>query len=506
MSFFKRSIMSITRRKFKSLLLFFSFFIFTLFITIAYTFTFAADKIEDTIKMQLGAKVSIRTNFSNDGIYNDHYYEELMNLYDIYENLNQDSKVIYSSYNLTTTSLSTKQLTYSRLIDLNKEYKAEEIEKNNVSFFGTNDCYLTSDISENIISLTEGRTFTKEEMEEGANVIIVSKDFYDVIYNYEKRNFEEVKIGDVVKFHLVIDEIRDGFERNAIYEEDYEFEIIGFFESDASFNKLNNTSGCTGNDCVNLRIYSPNKTVKKIIDRYVELNHLYDVDLAKWHEGTDISMPYKSYYPLFKLDSVDGINTFTSKAEDLFLKSNIEYEIISSNSEYESISDVVVFFKDTMILVWIGIVATFVILGLILYLFIHDRSKEIGILLALGENKTTIIKQFVLEIILVAILSVGSSLMIGNSIINDYSEKMIKNQITEISNSYGEDDMYGEDYGYNPITYNMDLKEKLVEKIELKLEIKTVFTIILTILIVTVISLFVPLYFIFKTDIKKVLL
>jgi len=58
--------------------------------------------------------------------------------------------------------------------------------------------------------------------------------------------------------------------------------------------------------------------------------------------------------------------------------------------------------------------ATLILTALLVVLFLHDRKHEVGIYLALGENKQKIIVQMILELIPLAILGMALALFVGN--------------------------------------------------------------------------------------------
>ena len=90
------------------------------------------------------------------------------------------------------------------------------------------------------------------------------------------------------------------------------------------------------------------------------------------------------------------------------------------------------FAKTTVIIV--GVCGA-LILCLIIMLSIKDRRNEIGILLSLGEKKFKIIAQFAVEILLILSISLGVSLVAGNSISNVIADKLISKEVTAIEAS-----------------------------------------------------------------------
>jgi putative ABC transport system permease protein len=73
--------------------------------------------------------------------------------------------------------------------------------------------------------------------------------------------------------------------------------------------------------------------------------------------------------------------------------------------------------------------AAVLIMSLLITLFLRDRKREIGIYLSLGERKTRIVGQILLEVAVVAVIAITLSLFSGNMLSNGFSEKMLADQI-----------------------------------------------------------------------------
>jgi putative ABC transport system permease protein len=84
-------------------------------------------------------------------------------------------------------------------------------------------------------------------------------------------------------------------------------------------------------------------------------------------------------------------------------------------------------FAFTVLKVAIG--AASVILTLLITLFLRARKKELGIYMTLGEKRSKIISQLLIEVMSIAFLSIMVSLFIGNVFANSVSENMLMNDI-----------------------------------------------------------------------------
>ena len=81
------------------------------------------------------------------------------------------------------------------------------------------------------------------------------------------------------------------------------------------------------------------------------------------------------------------------------------------------------------------IVFSIVILSLILFLWINSRRKEIGVSLAIGMTKASIIGQFILEVLLISIPSFIASYFVGSAISQSIGNQILQQSIKSVSKS-----------------------------------------------------------------------
>lgn len=500
----KRMLISISRRKFKTLLLFLIVFVLGTFVTIVQILGTAGDKIEETIKMQLGATVTVNNNYNKNFIYDKNYYENLSCLNSIYNEIEKHEDVMYASHHLVFYAFENDFLASSKSNSSQKNILQNEESNTSLALFGVNDKDITYDIVEGMIRINEGRTFTDEEMNGKENVILINDYNFDLIY--ENEEFKKIKVGDTVPFDLVIlgnsyvyNEKKGIEEREILYSEKIDFKVVGKFE-----NADNASKKCHDYDCVQQRAYVPNETVKRLINHYILLQEQYNPDWEDAYKNSDSPMVYGSYAPAFKLNNVDRIDNFMDELETKLSNLDLKYSIQSSTTEFDRISTSVLFFGEMTSMLKIGIVAILIILGLVLYIFVKERKHEIGIYLACGEYKYKILFQFVLEVLLVSILALNCSIFIGNAFANSYSREMIQNQLESMAIQYEE--YYNSNTEFNPVTYNAGAEKFLISKIEIKLDLKTILSIYCIMTVVLILSSLLPLKMILKIDARKVMM
>ncbi len=236
----------------------------------------------------------------------------------------------------------------------------------------------------------------------------VSEDFTSntCIINSELATLNNINIGDMITFVSPNDETIT-----------YELEVVGIY-SDNSEESITDMQS----------MYS--KSVNTMITNTTVIENIKELD-------DDLMM---NVNPTFILTSKDVIDSFT---EEVTEKGLSEYYQVSTNldtitSETESISNVSNFATTFLIL-------TLIIGGVVLFVLniinVRERKYEIGVLRTIGMKKSLVISQFVLELLMVSIVSLllgaglGSILSVPTA--NSLLEKEI-NSSEEQMNSIGE--------------------------------------------------------------------
>ncbi len=144
---------------------------------------------------------------------------------------------------------------------------------------------------------------------------------------------------------------------------------------------------------------------------------------------------------VFHLNDPINIDKFIEEAQN----TNIDFEtftIDANNLAYETmvgpIENVASFSDTTLILV---MVFGAVILALIIMLSIKDRVNEIGILMALGEKRSKIVSQFVVEVLIVLVVAISIAGAFGNPISNVVGNRLVQNEISVEDDSMSSNNM-----------------------------------------------------------------
>ena len=164
---------------------------------------------------------------------------------------------------------------------------------------------------------------------------------------------------------------------------------------------------------------------------------------------------------IFYLDDPVNVEGFIKEAEETSIDFNT-FMLDADTREYEMMMgpiENVASFSNTALIV-VTIFGT-VILALIIMLSIRERKNEIGILLSLGEGKGKIIGQFLVEILLVLVMSLTIAGIMGGSISNIIGDKLLSNElqvVEEVDTSFA-----GGPGGGRPGQTNLEDVEKIDE-------------------------------------------
>ncbi|MFC4322178.1 ABC transporter permease [Litchfieldia salsa] len=120
------------------------------------------------------------------------------------------------------------------------------------------------------------------------------------------------------------------------------------------------------------------------------------------------------------------------------------YKLDANDTLYQQmvgpIQNVASFSKNVVYLVTI---AGAIILGLIVMMSIRERKYEMGVLLAIGENRFKLIGQFITEIIIVAVLALGIATMSGNLVASKIGEQLLAQELTQTEEISAEPASFG---------------------------------------------------------------
>jgi len=280
------------------------------------------------------------------------------------------------------------------------------------------------DIEQGLIELVAGRTFTEAEVQNPSNVALVSQAFADV---------NQLTIGSVMNFRHIIFHRQDDMawdpdfftEENIFASQSYELEVIGIFHPLATLNTGNPWDDRDFSMRLSNRIYVTNSFSQPaaLFDATARLEVLPD-EFRLMEDGSEISPEdWVGIEHFFSLYNANDFPAFREAVAEIvpphFFVEDAGGNIGAIEAALQSMRSL------TQTILWLAIGASILILTLLITLFLRDRKREVGIYLALGEKKRKLVSQFVVEIIVIAFVSIVAALFLGNILSSTLSENML---------------------------------------------------------------------------------
>lgn len=379
MNLFQRVIASITRRKIPTLVIFIVTFLLGNVLFVSLSIQQSSNKIKEHLLYNLGGKLYLKSDMNDRHSVSSMYeeeYERKMNQYlDIYEKLKKDEHVAYADINFEWNGLTLVDKENYMLNESNQEISSQ--------LHGVSHENLV-DIKEKKIQLTQGNTFTASQMSEGEAVILTQDNLY--------YNDMPIQVGDKLAF------TND--------EEVFEYTVIGLFSPIG--NKYSDIQSEVPLFVV------PNQNLIEMMQKNVSDSRYKDrlyisSSMIRVKEPKDLEQLVQSATALL---GKSGITFVTTQDTVSLLLGPIEnFSNISQN------------------IVWFSMVAMAIVVALISFYFIRDRKFEIGIYKSMGLQKSHLIAQFLLEILLVGWIGIACSIASGNLLAQKYSDYIFNTEV-----------------------------------------------------------------------------
>lgn len=420
MSFFKRSLMSIWQRKGRTSLFLGLFFIVFLLILAGFAIQESAEKSKVDARKQLGAEVRLKTD-------DDKLTQLVLSGKTTMEPLTKEIVEQMSHLpQVKNSSISgTVNMAKSDLESVTPENESEMTlspppgyEMPAFEIKGTNNMTKTTDFMNHDAKIIEGEPINDKSAKNSA---VVEETF-------AKNN--HFKIGDTFTLRGVSKEEQ---------EKEYRLKIVGIYKSEkvlAEFEKMFAASQPENQIFVDLETFLTMGKQARISDATFYLNDPLKVE--EFVKEAETKLPTEDN--IFKLDAhTDQYEQMIGPLEKMSAFSSIMIKII--------------------------VVAGGLILTFLSLLSIRDRKKEVGILLALGENKGKVILQLVTEIILIGIVAFGLSFAVVGTSGQTISNVMLSQQVEKVESTLQEDEYGQEDSSIEPVDkMNLTIDKNVVSK------------------------------------------
>lgn len=421
MNFLKRAFLSLARRKGKSLILLIIIFILSNVMAGSIAIGQASKNVERTIKLQLGANATVDLDWEKMQNWNEEQWNSMEYVTpEVADKIGSLSYVKYYDYSSEAYINSTTL----------QQYDPNMVEVPTMSYFPLRGVQYAPimDIVNGNATLVNGRTFNETEVTNADYVALISDKVSEL---------NNIFVGDVIMLTNTVSIYNpDGTMTET--KRDIALEIIGIFTPKVEQSTENN-GGWIDYTPFN-RIYVPNGVVNAE-NRW--MNEQYAI--AYPDSNTKIDQVYIT--PTFVLNNPEDVESFRTEAKN-FLPDY--YKVTVSSDAYDSVAGPIKFIGSlSNIILYVAIGATILILSLVVILFLRDRKHELGIYLALGESKTKVVAQILIEVVSIALIAISLSLLTGNSIAKSTSQSMmdLRNEITGDNGNNG--GVIYRDMGYN---------------------------------------------------------
>lgn len=261
--------------------------------------------------------------------------------------------------------------------------------------------------------LVKGRMFTEDEINNGENVCIINNKFA----SYSLEGAKIVNVGDVI----TISEVVQNENGEVIYYLPHEFKVIGTYEV-AEGRKIQSDGLSTGES----PIYIPQSKFKDIYESVAKKAVEYDSNYF-----SDKNARYELDNALFKVDTIKDYQEFLNYLEKYSNEFNNGYKFVSTMDEiYPAISNVLSISNTINYVSALCLIVCISITVLIIVFEMDACKKDIGILLSMGESIRGVLTQFVIEMLLISMLSAGLSFIVTQSLGTSVLVTVAKENIT----------------------------------------------------------------------------
>lgn len=501
MNYIKRGLLSISRKKTKSLLLFLIIFILGNVMAGAIAIRQGADNVEKNIKQQLGAVVTLDVDYQafekqmQENPENPPEWPQALDS-DMLTTIGQSSYV--KSYDFTTqTTLGSENLEPW----LDPEYAEWAGDDPYRKYYGFNlkgtEYPPVMLIEEGKATLIDGRTFTQEEITRGTGSALI---------HTQLAEYNNLSVGDnIVLSNYILEYSEDGMSLpTEVERRDVPLQIIGIYETIEQPQTPNDQMIRPAEDKQTTynTLLVPNQVIiaeqRAMTEYYMSQESM---DLTDEEKEQAMQTYYQSLYILNNPDDMEAFKEETQALLPPF------YTIYTNSDSYSVIAAPVQQTSKMANYVLIAAIgASILIISLVVLLFLRDRKHELGIYMSLGEKRSKVISQIVFEVMLVAILAIALSLVTGNFIAQGLSDSMVHDQLVAETDPMNPDQSYwDEQWRFGQFASNIT-SEDIAENYRISFSPSYVGLFFLIGLGTVLVSTVVPMLYIVRLNPKQVLM
>ncbi len=476
----KRSYLSVVRRKTKSIVMFLFLFVISTLALCSISIKNASNESINLVKKALGGEVTLsadmsklRENFMGENKMqegqppsNEDRKSQMNDMHNkmqesnaTIDDVNKISSIKYVSdvkytFNVTATESSFELYETQSSEDEENMRMPKGRDMNSLQVISINTFDLDDNYKNKKIELVDGTSFDEDDVD----VAIIS---------YELATNNDLNINDEIK-------LKDS------NDEEHSLKIIGIYQnkdSDEFNNKYN-------------KIYTDINSGEKFLSEESYNNGNYKISSAVFY----LNDPEKT--DEFKKEA----NKVVTDLEDRYLKLDIDTEsydrMVSSIEGTKNFSNIILV---------VVILSSIIVISLMIINSVKDRNYEIGVLLSLGEKKIKIVLQFILELVLISILSFIISIGTSKLISQKLADKVISIQTSSKENAQ---EFNGRGNGFSNREHlgNMgDNNVEIVDEIDVNVNSNSILMLFVLEFGIIVVSMIIPSIKILNSDPKDIL-
>jgi putative ABC transport system permease protein len=357
------------------------------------------------------------------------------------------------------------------------------------------------DIEEGIIEMVTGRVFTDQEVESLSYLALVSQNFAELNDLHVGSTFTLYDISWDYRGHDMVES--DFFEddENVYDSRSHDFEVIGIFNPTVEIT--------TGDEWMDREfearyentIYVPNSVTIASQVFHHEAGLSMNPD-DEWLQGEPEDNLWLTN--IYILNDPDDIPAFREAAEELLPEF---WMVADAGSNFGAVSGPMETIGGlALTILIIAIVASVIILSLLITLFLRDRKREIGLYLALGENKVKVVAQMMIEVLVVAVVATVIALFVGNLLAGGISETMLRNDMVASQVADGGSRSFGGTLDMMGFSTEPPSTEEVLSNYNVALNLSTIITFLAISTSTVIAATIIPMLYIVRLNPKKIML
>lgn len=423
MKYTKRALMSIKRRKNSSLILLAIVFILANVLITTLAITNSIDNTKKAVLSNIKPTVNLEVDYGK--ITEEMTFEEFPTITpEMVDKIVEINREFIESYDYVRFfSAKSSELEPVVFPGIDQGVGSTEAEREiPISLNGTQTEF-SKEVAMGEAGFIKGQGLSKDDHDQGANKVMVSKEFAEL---------NNLDIGSVFSLRFDVtdyDQMSPSGLPKVISSFNEEVTVVGIID----FKSVQEVKAMNGTEVDYNKWYEADSNANALIVPNSFIGHLnkkmIDIYVNAGIDPVASGFTTESVNPTFILNDYQYLAQFLKNGESVIDKE--VFNFVSTEDQYNLVAQPLESVGSLLgLILVITIVASVVILSLILSIFIYFRQKEIGIYLALGERKSRIIGQLLIETLTIAIIAATLAIFTGMLFTSLISDSMIANLVS----------------------------------------------------------------------------